>query len=236
MGQLEGKIVLVTGASRGIGLAIARLLGREGAKLVLVARDGKALRRAAELIPGEPLRVVADVTRPADVRRLFASVRRRLKRLDVLVNNAGVFTFKPFVRTTLEDWRANIETNLTSLFLTTQAALPLLARSHAPHLVNILSISSRQAFANCSAYTASKFGALGLTRVLAQELRKRKIRVTAILPGSTSTRLSREFGFPVHRPDLIQPEDVANAVCGALLQPTRTTIEEILLVPSKGAL
>jgi len=236
MGRLEGKVIVVTGASRGIGLAIARALGGEGAGLVLSARDRKALERAADQIPGRPRFQVADVTRPADVDRLFRVVRRRFGRLDVLVNSAGVFTYKPFVRTTLADWRANLETNLTSLFLTTRAALPLLERSSAPHLVNVLSISSLQAFCNCSAYCASKFGALGLTRVLREELRVKKIRVTAILPGSTDTRAIDAFDFPVARTNLIQPADVAEAVVGVLLQPPRTTVEEILIMPSCGRL
>lgn len=236
MGKLTGKVVVITGGSRGIGLAIGRTLGREGAKLVLVGRDRKALRRAAAGIPGESLPVVADVTRPGDVATLFRAVRRRYGRLDVLVNNAGVFIYKPFARTTLKDWRANIETNLTAFFLTTRAALPLLERSRGAHLVNILSVSSRSAFANCSAYCAAKFGALGLTRVLREEFRSRGIRVTAILPGSTDTRLVKAFDFPVDRAKLIQPEDVAEAVLAALLQPLRATVEEIHLMPSSGKL
>ncbi len=236
MRKLEGQVAVVTGASRGIGLAIAQTLAREGAKLILVARDRRALARALGQISNETFSVVADVTRPADVRRLFRLVRRRHGRLDILVNNAGVFTFKPFTRTTLEDWRNNIETNLTSLFLTTRAALPLLTRSRAPHLINILSVSSRQAFRNCAAYCASKFGAWGLTQVLSEELRSRRVRVTAIFPGATNTRLIKEFGFAVERAELIQPQDVAEAVLAALLQPPRTTVQEIHLSPSRGSL
>jgi NAD(P)-dependent dehydrogenase (short-subunit alcohol dehydrogenase family) len=236
MGELEGKVIMVTGASRGIGLAIARRLAEEGAHLVMVARQREALDRAKAQVAGGPLLVSGDVTRSPDVIRMFRRVGRQFGRLDVLVNNAGVFTYKPFANTTLKDWRANLETNLTSLFLVTQAALPWLAKSQAAHLVNILSVSSRLAFPNCSAYTASKLGALGLTRVLAEELRPQKIRVTAILPGSTNTRLCDEFGFAVRRAELIQPEDVAEAVVSALLQPPRTTVEEIWLSPSRGAL
>ena len=122
-------------------------------------------------------------------------MQKQIRRLDVLINNAGVFTFKPFARTTLEDWRRNIETNLTSIFLTTQAALPLLKRSQGD-VVNILSISSRVAFPNCSAYSAAKFGALGLTGVLRRELRAEGIRVTAVLPGMTQTRMKRSWISP----------------------------------------
>lgn len=237
--SLKGKVAVVTGASRGIGLAIAQALAREGASLVLVSRHHRLLTQAAEQVGGDALTVAADVTRRADVQRLFATVRRRCGRLDVLVNNAGAFTYKAFERTTLEDWRRNLETNLTSLFLTIQAALPLLGRGRGRpngHVVNILSISSREVFPNCSAYCASKFGALGLTRVLAEELRSRRIRVTAVLPGSTNTRMSNEFDIPVDPAQLLQPEDVAQAVLTALVVPWRANVDEVLVTPSRGHL
>ena len=236
MESLKGKVVLVTGASRGIGLAIAQAFGRESAQLVLVARDKKALRAAAEKVQGDPLTVGADVTSPADVAKLFRTLQRRYKHLNVLVNSAGVFTYKPFERTTLQDWRVGLETNLTSLFLMTRAALPLLKRSRGAHIVNILSVSSRSAFRNCSAYCAAKFGALGLTRVLREEFRPLGIRVTAILPGPTDTRMVKAFDFPIDRTKLIQPEDIGEAVLAALLQPPRTTVEEVHLMPSAGRL
>jgi len=235
MPKLDGKVILVTGGSRGIGLAIAQRLASEGAKLILAARKEAALRKAGAEIAGGATVIRADVTQPRQVERLFQAVARRMGRLDVLINNAGVFTFKPFASTSLDEWRCNIETNLTALFLCTHAALPLLRRSRSAHLVNILSVSSIHAYANCSAYTASKFGALGLTRVLREELRPLKIRVTGILPGSTNTRLTNQFGFPVCRIDLIQPSDVAEAVFHALTQPPRTTVEEVLLMPSQGS-
>jgi len=235
MGQLDGRIVLLTGASRGIGLAIAKTLGEQGARLILVARHRGPLEQAAAKVPGALLTLSTDVTKPGDVKRLFATVQKRVHRLDVLINNAGVFTFKPFARTTLDDWRRNLETNLTSLFLTTQAALPMLRRSHGD-VVNILSISSRVSFPNCSAYSAAKFGALGLTDVLRQELRSLGIRVTAILPGMTDTSMKKEFDAPVPAQDLLQPEDVAAAVLSALVQPRRATVKEIVLLPSGGSL
>jgi NADP-dependent 3-hydroxy acid dehydrogenase YdfG len=234
-GKLAGKAVLITGASRGIGLAIARALDSEGARLILVGRNRGPLARAAKQIPGTVMSVPADVTQPGDVKRLIAALRKQIRRLDVLINNAGVFTFKPFAKTTLEDWRRSLETNLTSIFLTTQAALPLLKRSQGD-VVNILSISSRVAFPNCSAYAAAKFGARGLTGVLRRELRAEGIRVMAVLPGMTETRMKDELNFPVRGEDLLQPEDVAAAVLSALVQPRHATVEEILIMPSRGAL
>ena len=236
MRRFDGKVIVVTGGSRGIGLAIAKACAAEGAQLVLAARERRTLAQAATQLPARPLAIAADVTRPAQVARLFRRVRQEFGRVDVLIASAGAFTFRPFIRTSLADWRRNIESNLTSLYLTTRAALPLLERSRSPHIVNILSVSSKQAFANCSAYCASKFGALGFTRVIAEELRPKGIRVTAVLPGSTNTRMTREFGFPVNRATLIQPEDVAAAVLAALLQPARTTLDEVHLAPSRGAL
>lgn len=234
MGKLDGKAILVTGGSRGIGLAIAQALDREGAELILTARRRGPLELAASEIRGTVMSMPADVSQPDDVKRLMAAVQKRIRRLDVLINNAGVFTYKPFAKTTFEDWRRNLEVNLSSIFLTTQAALPMLRRSHGD-VVNILSISSRVPFPNCSAYTAAKFGALGLTGVLRHELRAEGIRVTAVLPGMTETRMKEEFDFPVSSEDLLQPEDVAAAVLSAITQPRRAALEEIVLMPSAGA-
>lgn len=199
--------------------------------MLLVARGRAALRRAATAVPGS-VALAANLAKEADVTRLFVQVRKESPRLDALINSAGVFTFKPFVRTTPADWQKNLGANLTSLFLVTRAALPLLQRAPAPQIVNILSIASRTAFPKCSAYAASKFGALGFTRVLAAELPA--IRVTAVLPGTTDTRMANEFDFPVDRSTLLQPEDIANAVLGVLLQPARATVNEIVVMPSHG--
>ena len=235
MKRLSGKVVAITGANRGIGRAIAEALAQEGARVVLMGRDRRALQRTAREIGGEALAVQVDVTRPASVLRAFREIGRKTKRLDALINNAGAFVVKPFTRTTLKDWDRMIAANLTSLFVVTQAAIPLLHRGRDAQLVNILSVSSRVAFANCAAYTASKFGAMGLTRVLRKELRPLGIRVCAILPGSTNTRMADEFDFPVDREKLLQPEDVAQAVVGALLQSPRASVEEIHLMPSSGS-
>lgn len=231
---LKGRVFAVVGGSRGIGFAVAQAAVHEGARTVLIARDRRRLRAAADRIEGA-IAIAADVTQPVDVRRVFREIQQRLGRLDALVNSAGTFIFKSFEQTSLLAWRATLEVNLNSLFLTTKAALPMLVRSRG-QVVNILSISSRRAFANCSAYTAAKFGALGFTRVLAEELRSKHIRVTAVLPGATNTKLVRAFGFAIDRATLVQPEDVAQAVISALKAPARATVEEIAITPSRGSL
>ena len=225
----------MTGGEPGDGAGHCEGLGRAGAEVVLVSRNRKALESARKKLGVKASVVVADVGRPEDVRRLFRQVKRRHGRLDILVNCAGIFTYKPFAETTLEDWQSNLATNLTSVFLTAKAALPLWEGSRHAHLVNILSTSSRHAFANCSAYTAAKFGALGLTRVLREELQPKGIRVTAILPGLTDTEMLGEFDFEIPRDRVMQPEDVADAVMAALRQPARTAVNEVLLMPSAGA-
>ena len=239
MRRLEGKVALVTGASRGIGCAIARALLDEGAHTFLVSRRREAVRKLAaawNAAGGRAEALSADVTREREVNRLIARVKKRSGRLDILINNAGVFTYKPFGKTTLEDWRSNIDTNLTGTFLCTRAALPLLKRKRGGHILNIISVAGREAFENCSAYCASKFGALGLSRVLAEELRPFGIRVTAILPGPVRTKMIQKLGLRVPKGRILEPEDVARTVVEALTQPQRASLEEIVLRPARGSL
>ncbi len=239
MRRLEGKVALVTGASRGIGCAIARALLDEGAHTFLVSRRREAVQKLAaawSAAGGRAEALSADITREREVYRLIARVKKRSGRLDILINNAGVFSYKPFGKTTLEDWRSNIDTNLTGTFLCTRAALPLLKRKRGGHILNIISVAGREAYENCSAYCASKFGALGLSRVLAEELRPFGIRVTAILPGPVRTKMIQKFGVRVPKGRILEPEDVARTVVEALTQPQRASLEEIVLRPARGSL
>lgn len=239
MRRLDGKVALVTGASRGIGCAIARALLDEGAHTFLVSRRREAVRKLAaawNAAGGRAEALSADVTREREVYGLIARVKKRSGRLDILINNAGVFTYKPFEKTTLEDWRSNIDTNLTGTFLCTRAALPLLKRKRGGHILNIISVAGREAYENCSAYCASKFGALGLSRVLAEELRPFGIRVTAILPGPVRTKMIQKLGLRVPKGRILEPEDVARTVVEALTQPQRASLEEIVLRPARGSL
>ena len=239
MRKLEGKVALVTGSSRGIGRAIAEELLCEGAHTFLVSRRAAPLQELAarwKKKGGQAEVYSIDVTREKQVLQLFAAVKKQAGRLDILVNNAGVLTYKPFLKTTLEDWHHNLNTNLTGIFLCSRAAVLLMVRRHSGHILNVISVAGKEAYANCSAYCASKFGALGLTRVLAEELRSSGVRVTAVLPGPVKTNMLKKLGVRVSDHRVLQPQDVARAVLEALTQPPRANLEEIVLRPAQGAL
>lgn len=240
--KLQGKVALITGASRGIGLAIARALALQGCSVVLAGRDQKALR-AAERALAKSLRApgvqvqscICDVRDPDSVAALASTIKKKFRRLDILINNAGISHAQAEVeRLPLAAWRAVIETDLTGMFVVTQAALPLLRRGGA--IVNNLSIAATRVFAGQSAYCAAKHGALGFTRTLREELRPRGIRVIALMPGATDTEIWNQFWPDAPRARMLRPQTVAQAVLDALLLPPESTVEEITLLPTAGAL
>jgi len=186
------KVVLVTGGSRGIGLAIARALADQGCSLVISGRDQSALKKAAKKIGSKAVPVLCDVRDEKAVESLAATIKDRFGKLDILINNAGVaHAHLDIEKLPLESWKHVIDTNLTGMFLVTRAALPLMKRGGT--IVNNLSISAKRVFSGSSAYNASKHGALGFTNTLREELRGRGIRVIALLPGATDTDIWNQF-------------------------------------------
>jgi len=249
---LQGRVALITGASRGIGLAIAQALARQGCNLAITGRDKKALLAAqrrlsratpAEVCPepaeGAPpphlLSEICDLRDAQSVKTLLTRIKKKFRRLDFLINNAGIsHAMAEVERLPLETWREVLDTDLTGMFLVTQAALPLMRRGAT--IVNNLSLAATRVFAGQSAYCAAKHGALGLTRTLREELRPRGIRVIALLPGATSTDIWNQFWPEAPRQRMLRPETVAQAVLDALLLPPDSTVEEITLMPTGGAL
>lgn len=228
----------MTGANRGIGLAIARALAHEGCSLVLAARDPAGLskaRRELERYGREVLTIPCDVRIPDDVQRVLLETRKHFRRLDILVNNAGVGHPNHTVeKLSYEAWRDVIDTNLNGTFLVTHLALPLMKRGGA--IVNNLSIAAKKVFAGSSAYNASKHGALGFTDTLREELRPREIRVIALLPGATDTAIWKTLWPQAPRKKMMSAETVARAVVDALCLPSDCTLEELVLLPSAGTL
>ena len=228
---LAGKLALVTGASRGIGLAVAELLLAAGAHVVRLARslvDGTANGRT-------DLR--CDVTDPAAVERAVGRVLTDLGVPDIVVNNAGIFFIKPVAETTPDEFARTIALNLMAPFLVTRALVPHLVRRGAGHLVTIGSISDHVAFTGSTAYAASKFGLRGMHEVLRAELARTGVRTTLVSPGPVDTPIwdavdpDAKPGFTKRR-DMMRAEDVAAAVRFAVLQPARVDVTEIRLMPT----
>ena len=232
------RVALVTGASRGIGLAIACALANAGCDLVITGRDEKALQKATREVArgeGKVLTLPCDVTDAASVQELFAATRRVFPTLDILVNNAGISHAMVNVEQfDVELWGRVVATNLTGTFLCTRAALPLMRRGGI--IVNMLSIAARRVFAGQAAYCASKHGALGFTEALREELRPRGIRVVAMLPGATSTEIWKELWPEAPREKMLSVDTVAKAVLDAVMVPEDTSVDEVTIQGAEGAL
>jgi NAD(P)-dependent dehydrogenase (short-subunit alcohol dehydrogenase family) len=233
--ELQGKSAVITGGNRGIGLAVAQALAAEGCNILIGGRDKAKLKAASKQITGNT-RVVAqpcDVRDQKSVEQLFAVAKREFKTLDILINNAGIA--HPLItadKLSLEQWNDVIATNLTGLFLCTRAALPLMRKGGA--IVNNLSIAAQTVFVGMSAYDASKHGALGFTNTIREELRERKIRVIALIPGATDTEIWKQFMPDAERGSMMTAASVASVVLNALIVPESMGVEELRLLPIVG--
>lgn len=199
---LKDKVALITGASKGLGRAIAVALGQAGAQLILVSRDVEQLKvTAAEVGTGQPEIFRADVTDEIQVDRLGREVRERYPRLQILVNNAGINIRKSITDFTLSEWNQVLGTNLTGAFLMCRAFVPMMRGQEYGRIINLTSIMSHIALGGRSAYAASKAGLLGFTRALALELAPDKITVTGISPGPVATEMNTPI---INNPQLNQ--------------------------------
>ena len=231
---IAGQVALVTGGSRGIGLAIAARLGRMGARIAICARSAESLERAAEGLRRdavETLAMAADVTRAAEVTALVERTRKSLGPVDILVNNAGVGIFGPVQALRESDWDAVLDTNLKAVFLVSKEVAPEMIRRRTGQIINISSLAGKNAFANGSIYCASKWGLLGLTYCMAEDLRTYGIRVSAVCPGTVATEFSPHAGKDPSK--MLQPDDVAHAVAALVTQAPQSFISEVLLRPTQ---
>ena len=220
----EKRTAIVTGASRGIGKAIALRLAKEGYNLVVNYVNGKdgaeAVAKEAEEIGAKTLVVQADISKVIDVERLFSETISEFGRLDVLVNNAGITRDNLLIRMSEKDFEDVLETNLKGVFLCTKAAAKTMMKQRIGRIINITSVVGIVGNAGQSNYAAAKAGLIGFTKSIAKELAKRNITVNAIAPGFIETEMTAVIsekvrdtllnGIPAGRPG--KPEDVANAV------------------------
>ena len=236
--RLHGKVALITGATRGIGLAVARMLAAEECDLILTARNESPLTRVSRELTRTKIRVLAqvcDVRDPNSVDALFRAVRQRFGKLDILFNNAGIaHQSLPVERLPYPVWTDVLQTNLNGMFLVTQAALAMMKRGST--IVNNLSIAANRVFPNSAAYNASKHGALGFTNTLREELRPKGIRVIGLLPGATDTDIWKTLWPQAPRRKMMSPNTVAGAVVAAILLPPNATVENLEILPTAGTL
>jgi NAD(P)-dependent dehydrogenase (short-subunit alcohol dehydrogenase family) len=236
--RLSKQTALITGATRGIGRAVARALADEGCNLILAARTEKSLQGVSRELSSRKLRIFAqacDVRDPHSVDNLFRTVRREFSTIDILINNAGIAHASLSIeKLPFPIWKDVFVTNVDGMFLVTQAALGMMRRGAT--IVNNLSIAATRVFAGSAAYNASKHAALGFTNTLREELRPRGIRVLGLQAGATNTDIWRTLWPQAPRRQMMAPETIAEAVLAAIVLPANATVETLELLPTAGTL
>lgn len=235
MKTLEGKVSIVTGAGRGIGKASALLLARSGSRVVLASRSESELHQVASEIKsqdGEALVVPTDLTRDEEITRLVKETLKRWGSIDHLINNAGWGRTAPVLKGRIEDWDRTFQVNLRAPMLLAQLVLPTLVAKGEGAIVNIGSISAKSGQANTAAYSASKYGMIGFTESLYEEVREYGIKVAVILPGFVDTPLIPQMRR-LDRSKMIRPEDIAQAVLFVLTSSPNCCPVEITVRPQR---
>jgi NADP-dependent 3-hydroxy acid dehydrogenase YdfG len=230
--NIQNQVAVVTGAGRGIGRAIAIELGSMGLKVALAARSRSELEETSRSIGSPTLVVPTNVRSREEVHRLLEQAVATLGPVDILVNAAGLGIFGPVVDFNDEQFAELIETNLRSIFLTCRKVLPSMIERRTGHIINIASIAGKVGSANRAVYCASKFGVVGFTESLAEEVRQYGIRACVICPGSTNTAFFSDSRDDKKRQRMLQPADVAHAVRMIVLQEPNSFVSEIVMRPT----
>jgi 3-oxoacyl-[acyl-carrier protein] reductase len=232
--MLSGKTAIVTGASRGIGKAIAIALGREKMRLALLARSINKLQEVVDeihAVGGEAIAVPCDLMNSDAMETSLKKVYRHVDSLDVLISNAGIFLEKPIAEIKIEEWNRVLRTNLTATFLICQSAFLKMKDQKSGRIIAIASSASTQGFIHQGAYCASKHGLLGFTRCLSIEAKPHNVHVHTICPGGVRTDLLADtyMGERVSQGALIEPDNIAELVLFLIRQPANIDIPEINL-------
>ena len=236
--ELKDKIAIITGGTKGIGLAIAENLISEGSKIVITSRTQNEIDTAVNQLrgKGEIIGIKCDVTSPMEVKNLVASTVKRFERIDILINNAGRAYIGPLSDMSFEDWTSIITTNLTSVFLCCKEVIPFMAKQNSGYIINIASNSGKTGASNFSAYCASKFGEVGFTQSLFHEISPLGIHVAALCPGAVYTDMWNNVkDDPKIKPKKeksLTPKNVANMVAFMLKNDDMVFVEPVVLPSS----
>ncbi len=234
--NLHDKVALVTGASRGIGRAIALALAKEGCQIMLTARSKSDLEKVAKEIQstgGNAAVIVANMREEKSIQEMITTTVKQFGGLDILVNNAGLGYFNSAAEMTTAQWNEMFEVNLRGVFIATREALPHLRKQKESFVVNIASLAGKNTFVNGSGYTATKWGLRAYSQCLMLEERKNGVRVLVVCPGSVNTSFGHPSGgAPKAERDITKSEDVAETIVMALKMPQRTMVSEIDIRPT----
>ncbi len=244
---IAGKVVVITGASSGLGEATARLLSAEGATVVLGARRADRIQSLAqELIDrgGKALAVETDVTRADEVKRLGDAAVQKYGRIDVMINNAGLMPYSPLERLKIDDWGRMIDVNIKGVLYGMAAALPQMKQKKAGHIINVSSVAGHKVTPGGAVYCATKHAVRALSEGLRQEVKPYNIRTTIISPGAVATELPSSITEPdvsqnIHKfyeEFAIPADSFARAVAFAMSQPDEVDVNEILFRPTRQEL
>jgi 3-oxoacyl-[acyl-carrier protein] reductase len=231
MPNLTAKVAIVTGSTKGIGLAVAKRLHAAGASVVVSSRTATDVASTAKGLGTRALGIVCDVGDPTACQRLVDDTVARLGRIDILVNNAGFGVFKSISEMTVAEWQRQIDVNLGGVFYCSKAALPHLAATGDGFIINIGSLAGRNYFAGGTGYNASKAGLIGMTEAMMLDVRHQNVRVSVIMPGSVNTHFrgsqSSERSWP------LEADDVALTVVQLLDYPKGAHPSRVEIRPSR---
>ncbi len=229
-------VILITGASRGIGRAISVKFAEEGYQAVLTARNTKHLQETAEIIrkngETDPLVIPANLRDSHQTSRLVGSTIQRFGKIDILVNNAGILHLKPFLDITTEEYDEMFDVNIKAAFQLTQHVVPGMIQRKSGTIINVASLAGKNGFKTGTGYAATKFALRGFAASLMLELREHNIRVITVFPGSVDTRAIVKNAYAPSPETMLKAEDVAHIIYAASTIPPRAMVSEIDIRPS----
>lgn len=229
--ELDGKVALVTGGGRGIGRETARLLAQHGARVAVLSRTAAEAEETAAMIVndgGEAMAIAGDVRLAQDIDQACRLIREKWGFIDILINNAGAMSLKPFTEVSIEEWDWIQEVNVRGAFLCARAVVPQMIEKQSGVIVNVSSIWGTKGGPNRSAYITSKFAVNGFTKALGEELKPYNIRVNAVCPGPVATKMMDDIAPGAKKDDWLHPRDLAHIIVDLCLPKTKAISAAII--------